>query len=149
MILVKHIKQISKQLGRDWTSGAPSLLLDQQKEVHVWVERIPNSLFVLAINCQDHKLFTAEHLATLFHPSISQFDSSAARNVVVVSEQCICLEIDTSLVPNPFHFVSYWIPNGWLGHTITPSVFLCVLADSVSFGLSVPEDYLFRTPGGG
>lgn len=123
MVVVKYIKQISKQLGQDWSSGAPSLQLDQQKEVQVWVERIRKALSVLALNCQDHKLFTVEHLATLLRPSVSQFDSSAARNVVVVGERCICLKTGKFLAPSPSHFVSRRIPTGWLGKEIPPQVF--------------------------
>ncbi|KAJ9076594.1 hypothetical protein DSO57_1024596 [Entomophthora muscae] len=104
MVVVKYIKQISKKLGWDWNSGASSLQLEQQKGVQVWVERIQKALSVLALNFQDHKLFTVEHLATLLWPSVSQFDSSTARNVVVVGEQCICLKTDTFLVPSPSHF---------------------------------------------
>ncbi|KAJ9076676.1 hypothetical protein DSO57_1023877 [Entomophthora muscae] len=113
MVVVNYIKQIR----------AFSLQLEQQKEVQVWVKRIQKALSVLALNCQDHKLFTVEHLATLLWPSVSQFDSSAARNVVVVGEQCICLKTGTFLVPSPSHFVSRQIPTGWLGKGILPQVF--------------------------
>ncbi|KAJ9076585.1 hypothetical protein DSO57_1024587 [Entomophthora muscae] len=112
MIVFKYIKQISKQLGRDWNSGAPSLQLEQQKEVQVWIEQIRKALSVLALNCQDHKLFTVEHLATFLQPSVSQFDSSTARKVVVVGKQCICLKTGTFLVPSSSHFVSWQIPTG-------------------------------------
>ncbi|KAJ9062784.1 hypothetical protein DSO57_1006852 [Entomophthora muscae] len=101
MVVIKYIKQIRKQLGQGWNSGAPSLQLEQQKEVQVWVEQIQKAL----------------------SPYVSQSDSSAARNVVVVGEQCICLKTGTFLVPSPSHFVSRRIPTVWLGKGIPPQVF--------------------------